>query len=263
MIKLAGLDFTSGYTKEPGQKGSVLESNAECFVRSRSLGLQRKKILILASNSPRRKQIFTLGGWNFHVVPADVNEDPTAGEDPRYYVRRLAEEKARTAAQSSPPGSVIVGADTTVVCQTEYHTEEILGKPASPKEAAEMLLKLRDGAHYVYTAIAVMDRDSGNLESDICSTEVYMRPYTQAEIDIYVASGDPMDKAGAYAIQDKAFHPVDRLRGCYPNVVGLPLCRLAAILGRFDIPIQTQVTAACQQDDSECLVYRLVLQSEG
>jgi septum formation protein len=226
--------------------------------------LVQKQSLILASNSPRRKQILALGGWLFTVVPVEVNEDPHPEENPRQYVQRTAEDKARSAATSAPAGSIIIGSDTTVVCTAKDGREEILGKPFTPAEAREMLLRLRAASHHVYTGIAVIDRTSGSLISDICDTLVFMRPYSETEIDAYVATGDPMDKAGAYAIQDKKFAPVERLVGCYTNVVGLPLCKIADILRSLGLPPQTGITDECQPEAQKpCSVYQQVLAADG
>jgi MAF protein len=188
-------------------------------------------MLVLASNSPRRKQLLQLGGWAFQSVAADVNEDPHPGEEPRAYVLRLAREKAQVGADKAPEAEIIVAADTTVVDGIE-----ILGKPASPSEATAMLARLRGRQHQVYTGLAVWRREDSRQLSDVCVTDVFMRDYGEMEIQAYVATGDPLDKAGAYAIQHTGFDPVERIEFCYANVVGLPLCLLSRLLAQLGLP---------------------------
>jgi septum formation protein len=200
-------------------------------------------VLILASISPRRRQILALGGWSFSVQPADIDEQPLPGETPPAYVLRLAESKARTAAGRAPASSpevAIIASDTTVV-----DGETILGKPAGDAEATRMLAALRGRTHQVLTGVAVLRRSDGRLLTDLCLTDVRMRPYTDAEIRDYVASGDPLDKAGAYAIQHPGFHPVESLLGCYPSVMGLPLCRVTHLLAELGVPPASPVTRSC------------------
>jgi septum formation protein len=214
--------------------------------------------LILASNSPRRKQLLALGGWEYEVVSCEVDETPEPGELPAAYVQRLAVSKARAAAemiQVEQMESLIIAADTTVV-----DAGQILGKPQDGVEAAHMLRQLRGHTHQVYTAITLLRPADGALLNDACCTDVPMRVYTQAEIETYVASGDPLDKAGAYAIQNRAFHPVQALTGCYANVVGLPLCHLSRSLRRMGVESLTDLPAACQVAlEYACPVYRQIL----
>ncbi|HEY3344523.1 MAG TPA: Maf family protein [Anaerolineaceae bacterium] len=222
-------------------------------------------VLILASTSPRRRQILTLGGWPFSVQPADIDEQPLPGETPRDYVLRLAEAKALTAARRAPASSpewAVIASDTTVV-----DGETILGKPAGDADAIRMLTALRGRVHQVLTGVAVLRRSDGLLLKEVCLTDVRMRPYTDAEIRDYVASGDPLDKAGAYAIQHPAFHPVESLQGCYPSVMGLPLCRVTHLLAELGIPPASNVTRSClpgpgsafpENPAAPCLVFRLV-----
>ena len=198
-------------------------------------------IIILASNSPRRRELLALGGWMFHTRPADVDESQRPGEAPGEYVLRLAESKARKCAESAHPDLVIVGADTAVV-----NGKAILGKPKDMADAVEMLKNLRGRSHQVYTGIAVLRLSDGCLVSDLCITDVPMRAYRDDEIETYVATGDPLDKAGAYAIQNAGFHPVEALRGCYASVMGLPLCHLTRSLHKLDIAPRGDIAAACQ-----------------
>lgn len=211
--------------------------------------------LILASNSPRRRQLLALGGWQFTVQPADVDESRLPGEAPAVYVLRLAESKARTVAAGAGFETLVVASDTSVV-----DGEEILGKPADAAEAAAMLRQLRAREHFVFTSLAVLRVKDGLLRTDLCRTRVPMRDYTDAEIDAYVQSGDPLDKAGAYAIQHAGFHPVDRLEGCFASVMGLPLCHLTRILTALGAPAPADVPAACQKSlEYHCPIHAAVL----
>lgn len=195
--------------------------------------------LVLASNSPRRRQLLALAGRSFSLQPASIDEQPFPGEHPGAYVLRLARGKARAAGAGQLAG-LFLGADTTVALGME-----ILGKPADGKEAAEMLRRLRGREHTVYTAIALFDPRRGLERSEVCASRVPMRAYSQAEIETYVASGDPLDKAGAYAIQHAGFHPVEEFRGCFASVMGLPLCHLERALRSLGAGSPADVAAAC------------------
>ena len=211
--------------------------------------------LVLASNSPRRKRLFALGGWEFRVLAPEVDERPWQGETPEGYVARLADAKAQAAAEWAQPEEVIVAADTTVV-----DDGVILGKPADAREAIWMLEKLRGRIHQVITGLSVLRRADGLMLRDRCITDVSMRDYSAEEIASYVASGDPMDKAGAYAIQHRGFHPGHPRDGCYANVVGLPLCHLLRTLERVGVQAQADIPQACQAVlDYDCPVYLSIL----
>ncbi len=214
---------------------------------------------VLASNSPRRRHLLALTGWTFSVRPVDIDERPLPGELPPDYVLRLAENKARAAAQTATPGEIILVADTTVA-----DGDRILGKPDDAAMARDMLHSLRGRDHCVYTAIGVSDT-SGRLVTNICATRVWMRNYTDAEIAAYIASGDPFDKAGAYAIQNTVFHPVERIDGCYPCVVGLAVCCVVDALAQFGLTPPVDITAGCPshlETDTPCLVYERLLREE-
>jgi septum formation protein len=198
-------------------------------------------VFILASNSPRRKELLILLGQPYRARPAEIDESPLPGEAPRAYVLRLAEGKARAVASQIPVDNVVIAADTTVA-----DGMDILGKPVDEQEAVEMLTRLRGHTHQVYTAVAVLRPAGNTLLLDCCVTDVPMRDYSEVEIAAYVATGDPLDKAGAYAIQHEGFHPVEHLDGCYANVVGLPLCHLTRLLRRLNVALQTNVPIACQ-----------------
>jgi MAF protein len=198
-------------------------------------------LLVLASNSPRRQELLALGGWMFVTRPIEVNESQRPGEAPGTYVLRLAESKAHTCAASSHEELIILAADTAVV-----DGKAILGKPKNKAKAAQMLKRLRSRTHQVYTGIVAMRTSDGNLGTDLCVTDVTMRAYSEEEIDTYVASGDPLDKAGAYAIQHPKFHPAETMSGCYASVMGLPLCHLTRTLSQLGIAPKTDISAECQ-----------------
>lgn len=190
--------------------------------------------LILASASPRRRQLLSLLGYPFEVVVSGADEDAHLDAGPADYVLRTARHKAETVAGELPPAGdarrLILAADTTVALDGT-----ILGKPATPAEARAMLVALRGRDHDVHTAVCLVDSD-GREESSVHTAVVTMRDYSEAEIETYIASGDPFDKAGGYAIQHPAFRPVAGLRGCYLGVMGLSLCDLIPLLRRLDVP---------------------------
>ena len=209
--------------------------------------------LILASNSPRRSELLGLLGRPFTVSPANIDEEQHAGEPPVAYVRRLAREKAFAVAESAH--GLVIAADTIVVDEGV-----LLGKPADPAEARQMLQQLRGRTHQVYTGIAILDTRIGQLYEDICCTDVPMRDYTDAEIEAYIESGDPFDKAGAYGIQNPDFHPVEGLQGCYASVMGFPLCHLAVGLRQFGQDVPEDLPDRCQAAlGYRCPVYRAIL----
>ena len=197
--------------------------------------------LILASNSPRRRQLLALSGWDFEVIVADVDESLfPQNEPPADYVLRLAETKARAVPARSD--QVVLAADTTVV-----DGSEILGKPKDKAEAFAMLTRLRGHTHQVYTGIALLRQSDGLLFKELCVTDVPMRNYSDEEINAYIATGDPLDKAGAYAIQHSQFHPVTNVSGCYTSVMGLPLCQVASLMGKMGFSFHTSVPVECQR----------------
>lgn len=217
-----------------------------------------KPVLVLASNSPRRISLLGLGGWSFRVRPSHLDESRFPGETPREYVLRVASGKAWACKPFTAPGEVIVAADTTVSVDGE-----LLGKPQDSQEAEQMLRKLRGRKHQVCTGLAVLSVDNDVLMNDACITEVPMRAYTDAEIKSYTLSGDPLDKAGAYAIQHPEFHPVESLAGCYASVMGLPLCHLTRILIKVKAPPETDIAAECQSAlGYKCEINARVLKGE-
>ena len=213
-------------------------------------------MLILASNSPRRKQLISLFNIPFQVIATDIDESIEAGEKPRNYVSRLARSKCQSTVPKTSHRQIIIAADTAVV-----DGDDILGKPTNASGAIAMLRALRGRSHHVYTSISARDTANGRVLSDICITEVLMRPYSEAEIMDYVASGDPFDKAGAYAIQNQGFDPVEKVTGCYTNVVGLPLCHLAESLRALKLDIPEDITLGCRSAAGyECRLINQVLE---
>ena len=216
-------------------------------------------MLVLASNSPRRKQLLALTRLTFTILPAHVDERIVPGEKPADYVHRVAKEKAQvTAGLLDKPytqDTYVIAADTAVVDDFD-----ILGKPVDAREAENMLRKLRGHHHQVYTALAIFQPWNGEMLGDICLTDVPMRDYKDEEMRVYIASGDPMDKAGAYAIQHNGFRPVEHLEGCFANVMGLPLCHLTRSLARVGILPATDVPCACQTAlEYSCGIFHQVL----
>ncbi len=177
---------------------------------------QQKPILVLASASPRRQELLRQAGISFEVHPAHLDEEQHAGEPPLEYAHRLSREKALAVAEQYPRRFVL-GADTIVVADGE-----VLGKPRDVEDAERMLRILSGRGHTVSTAVTVVTPD-GETETRSTTTEVYFRELTHDEIREYAAGGEPMDKAGAYAIQGGATRWTDRIVGDYSNVVGLPL----------------------------------------
>ena len=213
--------------------------------------------LRLASASPRRRELLALLGLPLRLAPAAIDERPRPDESAEALVRRLAAAKAREAAAGTRD-ELVIGADTVV-----EHAGRLLGKPADDAEAAGMLAALAGNTHRVLSAVAVLDPQRGRERVEACETEVPMRAYGLDEIAAYVASGSPLDKAGAYGIQDRGFDPVDveRLRGCFANVMGLPLCHLTRALRALGQDPPADVARACQQAlDYTCPVYTEILE---
>jgi nucleoside triphosphate pyrophosphatase len=219
---------------------------------------QLSQLLHLASQSPRRRMMMGWLGIPIATTQADIDETPLPGEIPAHLATRLAREKAQ-AVVALQPNTMVLTADTVV-----DFDGEALGKPATTAEARETLRRLREGLHRVHTGVALTRAGgrsgrphgaescrsddagpSGHTHVRCVTTEVTMRPYTDAEIEAYIATGDPMDKAGAYAIQHPEFHPVEQLHVCYANVVGLPLCAVVRLLHRAGWTFSIDVPALC------------------
>ena len=188
--------------------------------------------IILASSSPRRAEVLRDAGIAFEICPAQVDETRRPGETAQAMVARLAEAKARAVASSLASrcnqGCIIIGADTAVELDGE-----IYGKPRNAGHAEEMLTALSGRTHQVLSGVFVLRLPDGAARSAVESTSVTFAPLVRAEIDAYVSTGEPMDKAGAYAIQGRGGRFIPRIEGCYFNVVGLPLARLHALLGEL------------------------------
>lgn len=183
-------------------------------------------MLVLASASPRRRELLTQAGYTFRVHPAHIPEDPLPGEEPIAYVTRLAREKAQAVFDQlagTDSSLAVLGADTTVTLD-----DQILGKPESNDDAARMLRLLSGRTHRVITGVALVTAKSVEAAAEV--TSVWFRDVSDAEIAAYVATGEPMDKAGAYAIQGRAARWIPRVEGCYFNVVGLPIALVTRLL---------------------------------
>jgi nucleoside triphosphate pyrophosphatase len=208
----------------------------------------------LASASPRRLELLQLTGLEVRVTAADVDERRMRDENPQAMTRRLALAKAKAVDGTR---GLVLGADTVVVDGTDA-----LGKPKDYGEAREMLEALRGRSHQVITSIALINPDSGLELVDTCKSHVPMRQYSDSEIEHFLANGDPLDKAGAYAIQDKGFVPVDmdQMNDCFANVMGLPLCHVARNL---PVAAPADVPAACQAHTGyQCPIYTDVLEGK-
>jgi septum formation protein len=180
--------------------------------------------LILASASPRRRELLTQAGYTFAVQPAHVNEDVRPAEDPIAYVVRLARDKAEAVfASVNDSEAIVIGADTTVTLDCH-----ILAKPADADDAARMLRLLSGRTHRVITGVALATATGTEVAAEV--TGVQFLTLSDKEIAAYIATGDPMDKAGAYGIQGLAAKWIPRVEGCYFNVVGLPLALVATML---------------------------------
>jgi MAF protein len=211
--------------------------------------------LLLASQSPRRRELLALLGLPFDVAAADVAETPQPGESPAALVARLSRDKARAVHS----GGIVVACDTVVALDGD-----VLGKPGDAAEATAMLRRLRGRPHTVYSAITLLETTTTEMLTDVAETLVVMRAYTEAELAAYVASGDPLDKAGAYAIQHAGFHPVAQVQGCYANVTGLPLCHLTRCLRAWGIEPPNDVPTVCQAHTGyACAVYAAILDAHG
>jgi MAF protein len=205
--------------------------------------------LILASGSPRRRELLSLLGVPFVIKAATVDERPLDGEPPTELVLRVSQAKA-LAVSDVRPDELVVAADTIVALGGDP-----LGKPGSPAEAVQMLYRLRERPHMVYSGVSVWHAASRSLVSELGESVVWMRDYTDDEIKTYVDSGDPLDKAGAYAIQHPEFDPVSRMEGCWLNVVGLPLCQLGRALAQFGVIVPANVPGSCRAfNQRDCAV---------
>ena len=196
--------------------------------------------IVLASASPRRRELLSGLGIDFRVAPAGIPEDQEPDESPEQMVLRLSREKAlAVAAAESPTAGYYVAADSTVVLDGES-----IAKPADAAEARSMLRRLRGTTHQVITGYTVFDAATGRCITAANAADVQMRQFTDAEMEESIASGTPLDKAGAYAIQDPDFRPASLLAGCYSNVMGLPACRIVDTLAEMGCPLPDRASMA-------------------
>ncbi|MCH7712354.1 MAG: septum formation protein Maf [Chloroflexi bacterium] len=187
--------------------------------------------LVLASASPRRKELMAVLGLEFQVMAAGVPEDQVSGERAQDMVMRLSLDKASASAGRIKAG-LVIGADSTVVLDGE-----VLGKPADADDARHMLHRLSGTQHQVMTGLSVVNVATGDRQTDWMASGIKLRDLSDAEIDASIRSGTPFDKAGAYAVQDQELCPAEWWRGCYSNIVGLPLCRLLEMLEALGYPL--------------------------
>jgi MAF protein len=215
------------------------------------IGVRR---LVLASGSDRRRQLLPLLGLPFVIKIARIDERIREGEPPTEFVLRMSQAKAH-AVEDVGPDELIVAADTIVVLDGQ-----ILGKPADRGEATEMLHRLRGRSHHVFSSISVRHPAGRKTVCELGETLVWMRDYTDDEIAAYVSSGDPLDKAGAYAIQHAGFDPVSRVEGCWLTVMGFPLCHLGRALAQFGVVVPSNIPGACRAfNQRDCRVSREIL----
>jgi septum formation protein len=182
--------------------------------------------LILASASPRRRELLTLMGLAFEVAPSGIEEATREGDAPGEHVLRLAKQKAQ-ALSAHYPDAWIMGADTIVVLD-----EEILGKPGAASEAGEMLRRLSGREHQVYTGFALARKETDLLEGDVARSSVFFKNISEEEINRYVKTEEPYDKAGGYALQGRGACFISKIYGSYTNVIGLPLCEVVSLMRR-------------------------------
>ncbi len=198
--------------------------------------------LLLASGSPRRRELARWLGLPVRVVPPQVDETRRAGETPEAYVRRLARAKATALSEQAAADEIILAADTVVVDGTR-----ILGKPRHPQEAEAMLRTLQGRAHRVLTGFALLWPAQDRQMVALIESRVHMRPLSAEERRAYIATGDPLDKAGAYAVQNTTFRPVQQVSGCFANVVGLPVCAIAEGVMAWGCPRIRGLVPRCAQ----------------
>jgi septum formation protein len=175
---------------------------------------------ILASISPRRQELLRSVGLKFKIIPAHVNEEYLEGETPREHVRRLSQDKAMAIARKNP-SALVLGADTIVVIDSL-----ILGKPKNKKQAREMLTRLSDREHKVFTGFTIAHDATKVYKTKVIKSSVLFKKISPKEMEWYVSCDEPYDKAGGYAVQGKGASFIKSIRGSYTNVIGLPLCEV-------------------------------------
>ncbi len=180
--------------------------------------------LILASASPRRRELLERMGWDFKTIPSGIDEEFLEGESPRRHVLRLSREKTVIVSRENPDAWVL-GADTEVIID-----DEVLGKPETPEEARAMLKKLSGRMHRVITGFSIAKESTGVNIDNIIESQVFFKEISDDEMEWYIKTGEPYDKAGGYAVQGRGAVFVKEIRGSYTNVIGLPLCEVVSAL---------------------------------
>lgn len=205
------------------------------------------KKIILASGSPRRKELLTSLGLPFQVITSGASEDIDLSLPPEEIVKQLGEIKAQAVAKNLKEDALIIGSDTTISFEGK-----ILGKPKDKEEARSILSMLKNNIHQVFSGIAIVDNQTQKVVSGFVATNIKMKNYSDNEMDKYISSGEPMDKAGSYAIQGEGGKLVEEIDGCYNNVVGFPLCKLTELLAHFDIVISKKECPCKLPSGSPC-----------
>lgn len=217
-------------------------------------------LLLLASGSPRRRELIELTGWKVAICPVPVDEMVQADERAEALAIRLARAKAQAAAAECSTCELVLAADTVVI-----DGDIILGKPVDAGDAEGMLRRLRDREHEVITALVLLQSASGEEIVETCKTVVPMRAYDNEALQSYIAGGSPLDKAGAYGIQDREFNPVElsQMQGCFANVMGLPMCHLQRALGRLGHDLAVDLPSRCiAHTGYDCSVYPEILRGK-
>jgi septum formation protein len=196
----------------------------------------------LASASPRRREILGWTGIHFQSLSTDIDESIKAGEKGTDYVNRLAIEKARTAVEKISSDGLVIAADTIVVLDNA-----ILGKPVDRADATRILTSLRNRQHEVITSLVILKIGESSFINECCISKIQMRNFTDQEIQTYVNTDDPLDKAGAYAIQHPQFDPVIKFKGCFASVMGMPLCHLERNLRHLNGFQRLEMQTICQK----------------
>ena len=201
--------------------------------------LYQKLPLILASSSPRRRELIASLGLTYEILKPDIDESQQPNELPLAYVQRLSHEKAQAVAHKIQNEALVLAADTVVILAADTigidEGGAILGKPADETESRRMLEALRNRDHWVCTAFTLLQPSTERIYTEVVRTRVTMRDYSDAEISAYIATGDPFDKAGGYAIQHEEFHPVAFIEGSRTNVIGLPIEEVRMALENFGV----------------------------
>ncbi len=218
---------------------------------------------ILASQSPRRRELIGLCGYPFDTMAADVDENSVSDPDPVLDCIQTARLKAEAILNRidlpRQERAIIIAADTIVALDGQ-----ILGKPRDATDARQMLTTLRGRTHDVHTGVMIIDVDSGQEVLGSHTAVVIMRRYTDQEMSAYIATGDPLDKAGAYAIQHAIFKPVEHLNGCYLGVMGLSICHLLQLLRQIDLPFQAELASLdTAHQHYECPLYDNISKEQG